>query len=292
LAETAVIDTHLHPTPDELMAKIGDYQALIVGPQTHITGQLIEYGYNLRAIGCLSSRLDRIDVSAARALGIDIINAPHVSAVAIAEDTINRLLRLADRLGDGRLAGKTLGLIGFGQVGQQVARRARAFDMQIIVNQPRLTPELALSVGAQPADMMDLLGQADFVSLHVPFKKETETIIAARELAAMKPGAFLVNTGHTNLVDEAALLDALDRGKLPGPPCPACHPRPKPYPTLPTPCANTSGCWCAPHHPHHRRPAAGKVVGRRPQNGRTLAAGGNERIAVAGTGAGGTGCAP
>jgi threo-3-hydroxy-L-aspartate ammonia-lyase len=216
LAETAVIDTHLHPTPDELMAKIGDYQALIVGPQTHITGQLIEYGYNLRAIGCLSSRLDRIDVSAARALGIDIIHAPHVSAVAIAEETINRLLRLADQLGDGRLAGKTLGLIGFGQVGQQVARRARAFDMKIIVNQPRLTPELALSIGAQPADMIDLLGQADFVSLHVPFKKETETIIAVRELAAMRPGTFLVNTGHTNLVDEAALLEALDRGQIAG----------------------------------------------------------------------------
>jgi threo-3-hydroxy-L-aspartate ammonia-lyase len=216
LEETAVIDVHPNPTPNELLAKIGDYQALIVGPQTRITGQMIEYGYNLRAIGCLSPRLDRIDVSAARALGIDIINAPDRNAVAIADHTLTRLLHLSGRFGDGRLAGKTLGLIGFGQVGQQVARRARAFDMQIVVNQPRLTPELALSAGAQAADMMDLLAQADFVSLHVPFKKETETIIAARELAAMKPGACLINSGHTNLVDEAALLDALNRGQIAG----------------------------------------------------------------------------
>jgi threo-3-hydroxy-L-aspartate ammonia-lyase len=216
LQETAAIDVHLTPTPHELLAKIGDYQALIVGPQTRITGQLIEYGYNLRAIGCLSPRLDRIDVSAARALGIDIINAPDRNAVAIADHTLTRLLHLSGRFGDGRLAGKTLGLIGFGQVGQQVARRARAFDMQIVVNQPRLTPELALSVGAQPADMMDLLAQADFVSLHVPFKKETETIIATRELRAMKPGACLINSGHTDLVDEAALLDALNRGQIAG----------------------------------------------------------------------------
>ena len=216
LAETAVIDTHLNPSHEELLAKISDYQAIIVGPHTRISGQIIEYGYNLRAIGCLSSRLDRIDVSAARALGIDIINAPHSSSVAIAEHTLSRLLMLSSQFGDGRLAGKTLGLIGFGQVGQQVARRARAFDMKIIVNQPRLTPELALSIGAQPADMLDLLAQADFVSLHVPFKKETETIIASRELAAMKPTALLVNTGHTNLIDEDALLYALEQNQLAG----------------------------------------------------------------------------
>jgi threo-3-hydroxy-L-aspartate ammonia-lyase len=216
LAETAVIDIHLNPTPEELMANVGSYQAIIVGPQTRISGQMIEYGYNLRAIGCLSSRLDRIDVSAARALGIDVINAPHSSSVAIAEHTMTRLLMLSARLGDGRLAGKTLGLIGFGQMGQQVARRARAFDMKIIVNQPRLTPELALSIGAEPADMMDLLAQADFVSLHVPFKRETDTIIGARELATMKPTAFLINAGHTNLVDEAALLATLERGDIAG----------------------------------------------------------------------------
>ena len=216
LAETAVIDTHLNPTAAELMALIGNYQAIIVGPQTRISGQMIEYGYKLRVIGCLSSRLDRIDVSAARALGIDVINAPHSSSLAIADHTLSRLLMLSAQFGDGRLAGKTLGLIGFGQVGRQVARRARAFDMKIIVNQPRLTPELALSIGAQPADMMDLLAQADFVSLHVPFKKETDTIIGTRELASMKPSACLVNTGHTNLIDEAALLDSLERAEIAG----------------------------------------------------------------------------
>jgi threo-3-hydroxy-L-aspartate ammonia-lyase len=250
LAETAVVDTHLNPTTDDLMASIGDYQALIVGPQTHLTGQLIEYGYKLRAIGCLSAHLDRIDVSTARALGIDVINAPDSNAVAIAEHTLSRLLLLSSQFGDGRLAGKTLGLIGFGQVARQVARRARAFDMQIIVNQPRLTPELALAVGAQAADMMDLLAQADFVSLHVPFKKETETIIGPAELAAMKPSACLVNSGHTNLVDESALLSALNQAQIAGAALSSLPPQAEAVPDAAHPVRQHRRVLVAPHITH------------------------------------------
>ena len=201
---------------DDFIRQIGDYQALIVGPQQQITDQMIEYGFNLRAIGNLSSRLDNIDVSTARDVGIEVCNAPGGNAVAIAEHTLTRLLSLASEFGDGRLAGKTLGLLGFGRAGQQVARRARAFDMRVLVNQPRLTPELALSAGVEATDLADLLPQADFVSLHVPFTAETDAIVGPQYLAAMKASACLINTGHTDLVDESALLDALNNARLAG----------------------------------------------------------------------------
>ncbi len=107
-------------------------------------------------------------------------------------------------------------MIGFGLVGRLVAQRAAAFDMRILTNQPRLTPELALAPDVETTDLNELLRQADYISLHVPFSDETEAIIGAAELALMKPSAMLVNMGHTDLVDDAALLDALGRQVIAG----------------------------------------------------------------------------
>lgn len=201
---------------EEFLKQIGQYQAVIVGPQHHITDQMLEYGFNLRAIGNLASHLNNIDVSTARDVGIAVCHAPGSNAVALAEHTLSRLLQLANKITDGRLAGRTLGLIGFGQVGQQVAKRAQAFDMRVIINQPRLTPELAMSAGVEALDLPDLLAAADFISLHVSFKTETDAIIGRTELAKMRPSACLINSGHTDLVDEAALLIALQEGRLAG----------------------------------------------------------------------------
>lgn len=221
-----IAEVELRPgiSKEELLATIGNYHALMVGRNRRITGQMLEYGFNLRAVACASSHLDHIDVSTARALGIAVFNAPGGNAVAIAEHTMAHLLMLASRFADGRIAGKTLGLIGFGNVGQQVARRAQAFDVHLMANQPRLTPELAMSAGVEAADLHELLRRADFVSLHVPFKKETETLIGAAELAMMRPTACLIHTGHTDLVDDAALLEALENGRLAGAVLPALPP--------------------------------------------------------------------
>ncbi len=206
----------------ELRAVIGDYQALIVGPQARVDQRDIEAGFNLRIIASTGSRLDNIDVTAARNMGIEVRGTPSSNAVAIAEHALAQMLLLSYRIaaqdpgGRGGLAGKVLGIIGFGLVGQQVARRARAFEMRVMVNQPRLTPELALNAGVTATDLVELLREADFVSLHVPFRAETLTLIGRQELAQMKPGACLINTGHTDLVDDAALLEALDRGWIAG----------------------------------------------------------------------------
>lgn len=216
LRKVASVDLRQELTQPDLLSQIGQYHAIVVGPRTQVPEQLIEYGFNLRAIGTLTSRLDNIDVSTARNMGISVCSAPSSKAITAAEHTIARMLRMAALMAEGHLAGKTVGVVGFGRIGQQVAQRALAFDMHVLVNQPRLTPELALSSGVQPADLSDLLRQSDYVTLHLPFKHETETVIGEQELRLMKPSAFLINGGHTGLVDEGALLSALDRGGIAG----------------------------------------------------------------------------
>ncbi len=217
LQAVAAVDVRPGLPDAEIQRVIGDYHALIVGPEATITHDVIEEGLDLRVIGSLSPRLDNVDVTAARTMGVEVCNIRGSNAVAIAEHTLAFMLRLAiqDESGSG-LAGKTLGIVGFGGIGREVGRRALAFDMQVMVNQPRLTPELALAAGVAQADFHDLLQRSDFVSLHVPFTTETEAIIGAPQLAQMQPHAFLVNTGHTDLVDDEALLRALDSGQIAG----------------------------------------------------------------------------
>ena len=216
LSQIADVDIKPDLTEQDLAACIGAYDALITGPPHRLTDQIIEQGERLQAIGYAASRLDFVDVSAARARGIEVFNAPASGAVAIAEHTLSQMLLLANQLGDGFLAGKTLGLIGFGRIGQQVAQRARAFNMRVLVNQPRLTPELALEAGVQAVDLIALLRESDIVSLHLPFNAETRTILGQAEVSAMKPSAFLINTGHADLVDNGALLDALQNERIAG----------------------------------------------------------------------------
>jgi phosphoglycerate dehydrogenase-like enzyme len=203
-------------TESELIACIGEYDALVTGSPRRLTGSIIEQGVRLKAIGYAASRLDNVDVSAARGRGIEVFNAPATSSIAIAEQTFSQLLALAASFGDGRLAGKTLGLVGFGAIGRQVANRARAFNMQVLANQPRLTSELVLAGGVQSVDLLELLHRSDYVSLHLPFNAETKTILGRSEIWSMKQGACVINTGNVGLIDNTALLEALDSDRLNG----------------------------------------------------------------------------
>jgi threo-3-hydroxy-L-aspartate ammonia-lyase len=223
LRQAGEVDVRTGLNEEQLHEIINRYQAVIVGSQTHISGTTIEEAMNLKAIGCIGGRLDNVDVSAARAFGVEVRYAPGSNTVAIAEHIFSLLLQLASQAAgqeqspfSGGLAGKTLGIVGFGRIGRQVAQRALAFDMRVVANQPRLTPELALAAGVEALDLHDLLREADFVSLHVPFKAETETLIGEAELALMKAGAYLINIAHTELVDDDALLAALEQGRLAG----------------------------------------------------------------------------
>ncbi|NJN54899.1 MAG: NAD(P)-binding domain-containing protein [Anaerolineae bacterium] len=130
------------------------------------------------------------------------------------------------------MAGKTLGIIGFGRIGRQVALRAQAFGMKILVNQRQMTPELQMETGVTAVDLHDLLQQADFITLHVPFKPETQNLIGAAELAMMKPSAYLINTARGGVIDEAALLAALADGRLAGAALDVFTREPAPNPAL------------------------------------------------------------
>lgn len=218
---------------EELQARIGAYEAVIVRSRTKLPARVIANGYQLKAIARAGAGLDSIDVHAAHANGIEIINAPDANTIAVAEHTFALLLNLARHireadaslkagrweksklLGTG-LVGKTLGIVGFGRIGRQVAHRAHAFGMEVLVNQPRMTPELALELGVENVELPDLLRRADFITLHVPLRQGNVGLIGPAELALMKPSAYFINTARGGIVDEEALLAALEEGRLAG----------------------------------------------------------------------------
>ncbi len=220
-------------SPEALEERVREYDALVVRSRTQVPASVIHAGYRLKAIARAGAGLDNIDVHAARSQGVEVINAPDANTLAVAEHTFALILALARRIvqadqsmkagrweksrlmGTG-LAGKTLGIIGFGRIGRQVAKRAAAFDMRVLVNQPRLTPELALELGVEKVDLPDLLARSDFISLHVPLRPENIGLIGREELAQMKPTAYLINTARGGIVDEDALLEALESGRLAG----------------------------------------------------------------------------
>ena len=236
-------------SPEELIDVTHDADVLIVRSRTHIPSRVINALPDLKIIARAGAGLDNIDVSTARARGVKVINAPDANTLAVAEHALGLIIAIARHIPaadasmkQGKwekkrylgtlLEGKTLGIIGFGRIGRQVARRAAAFGMRIIVNQPRLTPELALAEGVTPHDLYDLLEMADFVTLHVPMRPENIGLIGKEELARMKPGAYLINTARGGVVDESALLEALEAGHLAGAALDVFENEPHPNPRL------------------------------------------------------------
>jgi phosphoglycerate dehydrogenase-like enzyme len=233
LREHFDVDERFKLEPEELAAVVADYEGIVVRSGTQVTASVIEHGLRLKVIGRAGAGLDNIDVAAAREAGIEVVNSPDANTLAVAEHTMGLMLAAARNLpkadlgmkagrwekkslmGTG-LAGKTLGIVGFGRIGYQVGLRARAFDMKVLVNQRRPTPELNLQAGVQAVDLNVLLAEADFVTLHVPLKPETKHMIGAEQMALMKPTAILINTARGDVIDEAALLDALENGVIRG----------------------------------------------------------------------------
>lgn len=233
LREQLDVDVVIGLSERDLILKIGDYEAAIVRSATKITQPVIARAERLEIIARAGAGLDAIDVEAAVAAGIEVVNSPDANTIAVAELTLGMMLALARRIPRadaamkaGRwekskllgsaLQGKTLGIIGFGRIGQAVATRAHSFDMVTLANQRRPTPELYLEAGVEPVDLYDLLARSDFVTVHVPARPETDGLIGRDEIAAMKPGAYLINTSRGSLLDEDALLDALESGSLAG----------------------------------------------------------------------------
>jgi D-3-phosphoglycerate dehydrogenase len=228
------VDLRLDLAPEGLREAITPYDALVVRSQTRVDRDLLEAGRNLKVVGRAGIGLDNIDVETATRRGIMVVNAPQSNVLSAAEHTMALLLSMARNLAPAdqalrggawererfqgvELHGKTLGIVGLGQVGRMVAQRGLSFGMRLIAYDPYVSRERArqLSVELMP-DLEALLVQADFVTIHLPRTPETEGLLGRRELGLMKEGARLVNTARGGLVDEAALEEALRSGRLAG----------------------------------------------------------------------------
>jgi len=217
----------------DLAEIIGGYDAIVIRSATKLTADLIAKGTNLKVIGRAGVGVDNVDVEAATRQGIVVANAPESNVVSAAEHTVGLLVALARNipqahaaLVDGRwerskwggveLAEKTLGILGFGRIGQQVARRAVGLQMRVVAYDPFVSAERFRELGVESATFDGVLERADFLTLHLPLNDETRGAVDAEAIARMKDGVRIVNAARGELVDEAALGDALRAGKIAG----------------------------------------------------------------------------
>lgn len=232
----ARIDERIGLAPAQLKAIIGDYMALIVRSETKVTADILAEAHQLKIVGRAGVGVDNIDTTAATQRGIMVVNSPTGNIVAAAEHTIAMLMAMARQvptanssLKDGKwersrflgieVRNKVLAIIGLGKVGTEVARRARGLEMQIIAFDPYVSLEHASQLGATMMSLDDALQQADFVTLHTSLisgPQGTYGLIGERELALLKPTARLINCARGGLIDEAALLKALNEQRLAG----------------------------------------------------------------------------
>ena len=249
LREHAEVDVRLKLSEDELVSLVPGYDALVVRSETRCTTRILEAGTRLKVVGRAGVGIDNIHVDTATRHGIVVVNAPTGNTIAAAEHTIAMLLALARHIPQANgvmrvggwdrsrfigteVQGKTLGVVGLGRIGQEVARRADGLQMNVVAYDPFVAADVAERLGVRLVDLADLLRQADFITLHTVLTPETRGLIGVEALRLVKPTARLINVARGPLVNEAALLAALDEGRLAGAaldvfeqePLPADHP--------------------------------------------------------------------
>jgi len=228
------VDVKLDLTPEELIAVIPDYEALIVRSATQASREVIEAGTKLKIVGRAGVGVDNVDVPAATERGVIVCNAPTSNIVSACEQTFALMLACARRTPQanasmkenkwdrGKFSGnelfqKTLAIVGLGRIGALVAKRAQAFEMNLIGYDPYATPEHAAEIGVKLYDKLDdLLPLADFITVHLPKTKETIGMFGADQFAKMKDGVYLVNTARGGIYNVEALADAVKSGKVAG----------------------------------------------------------------------------
>ena len=227
------VDEITGETPEQLIARIGDYDGLAIRSATKVTKAVLDAATNLKVIGRAGIGVDNVDIPAASAKGVVVMNTPFGNSITTAEHAIALIFALARQLPEAdlstqqgkweknrfmgvELTGKTLGLIGAGNIGSIVASRALGLRMKVIAYDPFLTPERAIEQGIEKVDLDALLARADFITLHTPLTDQTRNILSAENLARTKPGVRIVNCARGGLIDEAALKAALDSGHVAG----------------------------------------------------------------------------
>ena len=220
-------------SPADLRAIIGEYDGLAVRSSTKVTRELMEAAPRLKVVGRAGIGVDNVDVTSATARGVVVMNTPHGNAITTAEHAIAMMFALARQLPDAsastkagkweknrfmgvELFGKTLGLIGCGNIGSIVADRAVGLRMKVVAFDPFLSEKRAVEIGVEKVDLPELLARADIITLHAPLTEHTKNILSRENIFRMKTGARLINCARGGLVDEAALYDALVQKHLAG----------------------------------------------------------------------------
>ncbi len=220
-------------SPSDLLAVIGEYDALLVRSQTQVTAEVLAAGKRLKAVGRAGVGVDNIDINAATQAGVVVINAPDGNTISTAEHSFAMLMAVArnipqahKKLVDGtwdrksfqgvELNNKVLGVIGMGRIGSEVAKRAKAFGMTVLGYDPFLTEERAQKLGVTNATVEEICVQADFITVHTPLTKETRYLLSSREFAKMKDGVRVINCARGGIIDEKALYEAILTGKVAG----------------------------------------------------------------------------
>ena len=227
------VDARTGRTPEQLAADVATAQAIMVRSATKVTAALIAAAPHLRAIARAGTGVDNVDVTAASARGIVVMNAPGANSVSVAELAMGLILAMARHLPAADAAmkqgkwekkkflgeevrDKTLGLAGLGRIGQEVARRAAAFGMRLVAHDPFVSASVAASLGVELVSLDDVFARADYVSLHLPSTPQTRHLVNAERLARARKGIRIVNTARGDLIDEAALADAIEAGHVAG----------------------------------------------------------------------------
>lgn len=227
------VDVITGETPEQLAARIGEYDGLAIRSSTKVTKDILAAAKNLKVIGRAGIGVDNVDIPAASAQGVVVMNTPFGNSITTAEHAIAMIFALARQIPEANaqtqaglwpkngfmgveVTGKTLGLIGAGNIGSIVAARAIGLRMKVVAFDPFLTPERAIEMGVEKVDLDTLLARADFITLHTPLTSETRNILSRENLAKTKKGVRIVNCARGGLIDEAALKDALDSGHVAG----------------------------------------------------------------------------
>ena len=227
------VDEITGQTPDELAAMIGDYDGLAIRSSTKVTPAILAAATRLKVVGRAGIGVDNVDIPAATARGVVVMNTPFGNSITTAEHAIALIFALARQLPEAdastqagkweknrfmgvEVTGKTLGLIGAGNIGSIVAARALGLKMKVVAFDPYLTPERAVEMGVEKVELDDLLKRADFITLHTPLTDQTRNILSAENIAKTKKGVRIVNCARGGLIDEVALKAALDSGQVGG----------------------------------------------------------------------------
>ena len=233
LKKHADVDVKTGLKPEELAAIIGEYEGLMVRSETRVTARIIEAGHKLQVIARAGVGIDNIDVEAATQRGIVVVNAPTANTMAAAEHTIALMMALArnipqahESLREGawkrqnfvgvEVRNKTLGIVGLGNVGSEVARRVQGFHMRVLGFDPYVSPQYARNLHVDLVTLEEIFKEADFITLHVPLTPQSRNMIGPRELAIMKPTVRIINCARGGLIDEKALDQALREGRVAG----------------------------------------------------------------------------